>query len=68
MDKVQELREINDELNELKSPYGHLPQADSSSYRRGFLEGRAFEVTRGMTEHPEFWEHGCDCDLCRSYA
>lgn len=26
------------------------------------------KLTVGQTEHPEWYEWPCDCDLCRSYA
>lgn len=34
----------------------------------GFLQGRAFEMTRGMDEHPKRWHQPCQCDLCNSYG
>ncbi len=36
--------------------------------RLGFLEGRGFEITKGMDEHPEWWDRACQCDLCNSYG
>lgn len=33
-----------------------------------YLEGRMLEVTIGMEEHPEWFNHNCLCDLCLSYS
>ena len=43
---------------------------------KSFIEKLAYEMTEkqiikattGLDEHPEFWENGCNCDLCLSYA
>ena len=34
---------------------------------KAFLRGRAFEITKGMVEHPEFWEMDCQCNSCKEY-
>lgn len=42
-------------------------EADSK-HHRSFLEGRMMELTIGLEQHPEGFEHGCLCDLCCSYG
>lgn len=55
---LDELREIGVMLDQ--------PPCLSDGYRRGFLEGRAFEITRANDVHPEDWQHACGCSECSS--
>lgn len=32
------------------------------------IEPLLIAATEGMEEHPDGFDHPCDCDLCRSYA
>jgi hypothetical protein len=43
-------------------------EKETNSNARSFLEGRMLELSIGLNEHPEGFEHGCLCDLCCSYA
>lgn len=62
MDKFEELRDISDLLTV------NYKEAVSNGvmYQRGFLEGRAFEITTELPEHPEWWDHACNCNECRT--
>lgn len=35
--------------------------------RQHFLEGWMCGLTEGLDEHPDWWEHPCFCNSCRSY-
>jgi hypothetical protein len=59
--------ETDPRLAVLRELDGQL-RASLPGYSRGFLEGRAFQLTQGMDEHPEWWEHCCGCDSCMSYG
>jgi hypothetical protein len=39
-----------------------------TEFARGFWEGRMIEASIGLDEHPEGFNCGCMCNLCRSYA
>ena len=58
---ITELRNIHDQLKKLEKD-------DLERYRRGFLEGRAFEITRQLDEHPNWWDLACCCGNCLSYG
>lgn len=32
------------------------------------IEAEMMEATEGLSEHPEWYDHACMCDLCKSYA
>ncbi len=56
---VAELQKIFDLLKN-KEP------GENEQYRRGWLEGRAFQITTDLDEHPEFWEgRACGCAECQ---
>lgn len=43
------------------------PDEENAAYRHGFLDGRAFELTRGLANHPKDWDGmSCYCNECRS--
>jgi len=65
---------MSEKVNELKRIYGLLKNPKSAddatessrAYTRGWLEGRAFEITTDMDQHPEFWEgRPCNCYECQ---
>jgi|GEM_PF-3724091 len=60
-DPIALLREIMDEIGNIE-----FKGSEDGSYRMGFLEGRATEITRGMPEHPEWWNYACFCNECRA--
>lgn len=41
--------------------------AESDTHRQA-VEGKMLEVTRGMEQHPAWFDFGCSCDLCLSYG
>lgn len=41
---------------------------DEQRQNRPAIERRMMIATDGMAEHPEWWNHPCLCDLCRSYS
>lgn len=45
-----------------------LSDPEWEQYRIGFLEGRAFEITTKLAEHPEWWDRTCHCTSCREYG
>ncbi len=58
-----ELRSIGKSLDAVKD------DPRDQEYRRGFIEGRAFEFTRKFEKHPEFWnDRFCNCDQCGDRA
>lgn len=77
LDAIEEFTDEDDEDDE-ETPIEQLRKIDvllvniakqhpSDSYQRGFLEGRGFELTRGMESHPKNWERSCGCDECMDY-
>lgn len=66
----EELKEIHEGLleiqNEMRIKVNVATQRDLA-YRRGFLEGRAVEITRSMPLHPDWWDYGCLCHECATY-
>lgn len=60
--KYDKLKDIHDSLAEMSGK----PSSPGVEYRRGFMEGRAFEVTTGMPSHPAYWDRSCHCDDCQS--
>jgi hypothetical protein len=57
-------------LTELREIHDGLLQAfrEGDERKIGFFEGRGFEVTRQMDDHPDFWDIGCVCATCLSYG
>lgn len=43
-------------------------RASKDERHQAFYEGRMMEVTVDMDEHPEWFDYGCLCALCCSYA
>lgn len=35
---------------------------------RTALEMRMLDLTKGIEQHPAWFDFGCECDLCRSYG
>lgn len=70
MSVTEELKEVHCDLvnirRELSGEAGR-PMTDVV-FLYGYLQGRGFELTRGMEEHPDWWDYGCQCDSCLSYA
>lgn len=68
-DAIEALQEIH-QLLEHDEPERQEDETEQSwisrkCYRRGFLEGRAWEITRGLDEHPKWWDgRVCHCDAC----
>ena len=57
LEELFEIAVLLKELNEKK---------EFQTYQRGFLEGRAFEITREMDDHPIWWNDigPCSCHEC----
>lgn len=63
--------QLLDIQRQLESPMGLLVYSFAEHRRRGFLRGRAFEITSRFEKHPEFWNTakcGCNCDECGDRA
>jgi hypothetical protein len=58
-EKIEQLREIDKNASEANARFDQRSAA--------FLEGRGFEVTKGLDEHPRFWSRPCQCNTCNSY-
>lgn len=63
----EELKEIHNGLlaiaEEARTQFAIEAQREIA-HRRGFLEGRAVEITRSMDQHPDWWDYGCLCHEC----
>ena len=56
LEELQEIATLLKELDEKK---------EFQTYQRGFLEGRAVEITREMSDHPKWWnDYPCYCHEC----
>lgn len=54
-------------LTQLVAEYQEEAKIDSQSNLLSCITGRMLEITRGKDQHPDNYNHPCECDLCLSY-
>lgn len=68
-EELAEIKELLDEVYMEHAAAGPFKagteEAADRKYRMGWLEGRAYELTRDMDEHPDWWnDYVCSCHEC----
>lgn len=61
--KVREALRCADAMDAWARDLGKDPVANGEPFEKLF-----YIATEGLDEHPEDFDHSCDCNLCRSYA
>ena len=59
--KEEQLRHCYDEII---CQERSLIEPNEKSMNIGFHRGCGFEITKGMAQHPEWWDRDCQCDDC----